>query len=229
MPDVRHWIDLLGTFYEQYGYLVVFLGTLGENTALLGVVLPGNTLALLGAFYARQGTLSLGWVIVLAWLGTVLGYHVDYLIGRFMLGRITTVLSASAAGRRFRLAGRLRLANRLLAKHGGKAILISHVVGHFRSFVALSAGATRMRYRRFLAFELVAAAIWSTVFCLFGYFLGGERERLQIFVERFGWALLFALVALYLVRRFVAPRLAERLAVLRRLLSTWMQTRPAGR
>jgi membrane protein DedA with SNARE-associated domain len=66
----------------------VFLGTLGENTAFPGLLLPGNSLALLGAMYARLGTLQLGWVILLATLGTVLGYHIDYLFGRFVLARL---------------------------------------------------------------------------------------------------------------------------------------------
>ena len=43
--SLNEWIKLLGEFYDQYGYLVVFLGTLGENTALLGLLLPGNSLA----------------------------------------------------------------------------------------------------------------------------------------------------------------------------------------
>jgi membrane protein DedA with SNARE-associated domain len=60
---IREWIDFLSGFYDQYGYTLVFLGSLGENTAALGLVLPGGTLALLGAVYARVGTLNLGWVI----------------------------------------------------------------------------------------------------------------------------------------------------------------------
>ena len=68
-------IEWLGSLYNQYGYLIVFLGALGENTAFLGLILPGGTLALLGAFYARAGTLNIGWVIFFAWIGTVLGYH----------------------------------------------------------------------------------------------------------------------------------------------------------
>src|SRR5258708_12828967 len=83
--NIREWIDLLAQLYDQYGYILVFLGSLGENTALLGLVLPGSTLALLGAVYARLGTLNLGWVIFFAWLGTVLAYHADYLFGRFVL------------------------------------------------------------------------------------------------------------------------------------------------
>lgn len=84
---IQNLIDLLRDLYDQYGYLIVFLGALGENTALLGLALPGGTLALLGAFYARQGTLNVFWVIFFAWIGTVLGYHADYLIGRFALAR----------------------------------------------------------------------------------------------------------------------------------------------
>src|SRR5579859_1325750 len=127
--SLKDLIELLGQFYNNYGYLTVFLGTLGENTALLGLLLPGNSLALLGAVYARLGSLNLGWVIVLATLGTVLGYHIDYLLGRFVLARVATRWSVSKFGRRIRLAGRLRLASRLIAKHGGKAILMSHLVG----------------------------------------------------------------------------------------------------
>src|SRR5262245_10076061 len=87
--------DQLHQLYEHYGYLLVFLGALGENTALLGFVLPGGSLALLGAFYARQGTLNLGLVILLAWLGTVIGYSADYALGRYVYGRIEPRLYAS--------------------------------------------------------------------------------------------------------------------------------------
>ena len=140
--SLNEWIKLLGEFYNHYGYVTVFLGTLGENTAFLGLLLPGNSLALLGAVYARLGMLNLGWVILLATLGTIFGYHIDYLLGRFVLARFATGWSTSRLGRRIRLAGRLRLARLLIAKHGGKAILISHLFGQLRSFVALSAGLT---------------------------------------------------------------------------------------
>lgn len=191
-------IARLGSLYDQYGYLIVFLGTLGENTALVGLILPGNTLALLGAFYARAGTLNIGWVIFAAWLGTVLGYHVDYLIGRFLLGRYAPAWSASRLGRRFRLAGRLRLGQRMLRKYGGRTIFISHVIGHLRSFVALSAGMTRMRYRRFLGYELIAALFWTGGYCLLGYLLGAQFQALQGMIEHWGLLLIPALVALYL-------------------------------
>ncbi len=208
---LNEWIKLLGEFYNHYGYLTVFLGTLGENTALLGLLLPGNSLALLGAVYARLGTLHLGWVILLASLGTILGYHIDYLLGRFVLARVASGWSTSRLGRRIRLAGRLRLARMLIAKHGGKAILISHLIGQLRSFVALSAGMTRMNYLRFLGYELVAATLWNTAFCLLGYLLAAEVDRLQLLIGRAGWVLLGALVLFLLAWRFFRQCMRQRI------------------
>jgi membrane protein DedA with SNARE-associated domain len=204
MPTIpiREWIEILGTFYDQYGYLVVFLGTLGENTALLGLILPGNSLALLGAFYAREGTLNLGWVIFFAWLGTVLGYHADYLLGSFVLTHAMTRWSRSRLGQRLRLAGRIRLARKMLTQHGGKAIVFSHVIGHMRSFVALTAGITRMNYLHFLCFEAFAALLWNTAYSLLGYFIAVEIDRLQIIIERSGWVILAIVALLFIVWRW---------------------------
>lgn len=218
MPTLSlyEWIELLGQFYTHYGYLSVFLGTLGENTALLGLLLPGNSLALLGAVYARLGTLNLGWVIFLASLGTILGYHVDYLLGRFILTRVAAGWSTSRLGRRIRLAGRLRLARLLIAKHGGKAILMSHLAGQLRSFVALSAGMTRMNYLRFLGYELLAASLWNTAFCLLGYLLAAEVDRLQMLIERAGWVFVGVLVLLFLAWRFFGKRMRQRIRQERR-------------
>jgi membrane protein DedA with SNARE-associated domain len=204
--DLNQWLDVLETLYDDYGYLIVFFGALCENTALLGLLLPGGTLALLGAFYAQQGALGLGWVIAFAWIGTVAGYNADYLIGRLLLTRLASRLYTSWLGRRLRLAGRLRLGRRFLYRHGGKAILLSHLIGHIRSFVALSAGATRMPYRRFLAFELVAALLWNTAFCLIGYAAGTERERAVQFLESSGWIAFAMVAALVVVWRVVRWR-----------------------
>ncbi len=177
--SLLEWIKALETLYDQYGYLIVFLGSMGENTALLGLLLPGNSLALLGAFYARLGTLQLGWVIFFAWLGTVIGYHIDYLLGRYALGYLIVRWGKTALGRRLRLAAHIRLAQRMLYKHGGKAILISHAVGHLRSFVALSAGITHMKYPQFLLFEAIAALLWNTAFSLLGYLVAVNLDLLE--------------------------------------------------
>ncbi|HEY7833961.1 MAG TPA: DedA family protein [Ktedonobacterales bacterium] len=211
MLDLSGWLDALRQVYDQAGYPLVFLGTLGENTALLGLLLPGSTLAVLGGFYARQGALNLWWVLPLAWCGTVLGYTLDYAFGRLVLGRMAGQWGTTQLGRRLRLAGRMRMARTFLARHGGKAILLSHIVGHIRSFVALGAGASQMRFRRFLGFELVAGLLWSSLYVLIGYLVGAEQDLLLRIIERSGWVILAAAVAGYLLYRLARPHLRRHL------------------
>jgi membrane protein DedA with SNARE-associated domain len=232
MPTIplHAWIEALGTFYDQYGYLIVFLGTFGENTALLGLILPGNSLALLGAFYARAGTLNLGWVIFFAWLGTVLGYHVDYLIGRYALAQAMARWGRTTLGRRLRIAGRIRLARRMLAKHGGKSILLSHAIGHIRSFVALSAGITHMKYSQFLFFESIAALFWNTLFSLLGYFIAMEIDRLEMIIRQAGGVIFALFVLAFLAWRWWSGKRGRALKRRRKLsrLSSHLQTTSAS-
>jgi membrane-associated protein len=222
---IHNLINLLRDLYDQYGYLIVFLGALGENTAVLGLVMPGGTLALLGAFYARQGTLNLAWVIFFAWIGTVLGYHADYLLGRFALAKIMARWGNSPLGLRLRLAGRLRLTHRMIARYGGRAILVSHVVGHIRSFVALSAGATHMPYRRFLTFEMLAALVWNIGFSVLGYLAGAQYDTVMPIIERAGWVIAAVVITVLLVWKVGLPWLRKRRHAAHRRLSV---TKPAA-
>jgi membrane-associated protein len=104
----------------------------------------------------------------------------------------------------------------LIAKHGGKAILISHLSGQLRSFVALSAGMTRMRYLRFLGFELIAATLWNTAFCLLGFSLASQIDLLQMLIERTGWIFFGILVVLFLAWRLFRQRARQRMRDKRR-------------
>ncbi|WP_376796950.1 DedA family protein [Thermogemmatispora sp.] len=200
-------LDQLEQLYEQYGYLAALLGAFCENTALLGLLLPGGSLALLAAFLAGSGQLNIGGVFLCVWLGTLLGYHCDYLMGRLLLARVVFRRFPVGYGRRWRLAARLRLARRWLHRHGGKAIVFSHLVGHMRSLTALSAGMLAMRYQRFLLWELLAAGLWSGLYCLLGYLLAGEYALLSRLLQGSGWAA--SLVVLGIALGWMAWRLSR--------------------
>src|SRR5918912_3028 len=116
MPDLSHMIDALRAAYDTWGYPLVLLGALLENTALLGLVLPGGSLVLLGAVYAQQGVLAWPLVLVLGWLGMVLGTSLDYAVGRWAL-RATLGQTRLMA----RLEPKLAAAQRFLERHGAWA------------------------------------------------------------------------------------------------------------
>lgn len=180
MPDLHVLLDGLRHAYGTWGYPIVFLGAMLENTVLLGLILPGGTLVMLGAVYAHDGSMALPLVLLLAFLGMVTGTSLDYALGR--LG-----LHSAMSHTRFapRLEPRLAQAERFLERWGAWAFLLAHFIGHVRSFLAITAGMTRLPIRRFLLYEGTAALIWNLIFVGVGYTLGENLGRLQYLM---GWA-----------------------------------------
>jgi membrane-associated protein len=57
-------------------------------------------------------------------------------------------------------------------KHGGKTIIYAKFVPIIRTFAAFIAGVGKMRYARFLAFNVFGAIGWVTLMITLGYVLG---------------------------------------------------------
>jgi membrane protein DedA with SNARE-associated domain len=201
MPDLQALGDALRLAYHDWGYPIILLSALLENTALLGFVLPGGSMLLLGAVYAQQGILSLPLVVLCGWVGMVLGTSLDYALGRWGLQELL---------RRSRLRGRLdpKLgeAERFLERHGAGALLLAHFVGHLRSFVAMTAGASRLPYRRFLRYECLAALVWNAIWTLLGYLVGENMGLVQRYMAGAGIVMVLMALAAYLVYRLYGRR-----------------------
>jgi membrane protein DedA with SNARE-associated domain len=199
MLDLQHAVDALRAAYGTWGYPLVLFGALLENTALFGLVLPGGSLVLLGAAYAQQGVLALPLVLLLGWLGMVLGTSLDYAFGRWGL--------RSTLGQTWlmvRLDPKLVRAERFLERHGAWALLLAHFIGHVRSFVAITAGTSRLPYRRFVVYEGMAALAWNLVWVIAGYVVGENLGFLQRLTGGAGVTIALLAVAGYVGYRLVA-------------------------
>src|SRR5688500_2663109 len=75
-------IELVQPYFHQYGYLIVFATTLLENSAFLGVVVPGDAVLLLAGFYSQRQALELEAVMAFAFVGAVTGDTIAYVVGR---------------------------------------------------------------------------------------------------------------------------------------------------
>jgi membrane protein DedA with SNARE-associated domain len=153
---------------------------------------------LLGAVYAQQGILALPLVLLLGWLGMVLGTSLDYAFGRWAL-RSTLGHTRLMA----RLEPKLGEAERFLERHGAWAFVLAHFIGHVRSFVAITAGTSRLPYRRFLLYEGMAALAWNLVWLIAGYEVGAHLGVLQRLMGGAGSALVLLAVTGYLGYRLV--------------------------
>ena len=144
----------LSEFLAQYGYLAVFAGAL----------LEGETVLLLAGFAAQQGYLSLPWVIVVALCGGVLGDQACFLLVRRYGRRLLERFPSLALGVQ-------RVDRLLLRYHSGLIVGLRFLYG-LRLIGPLAIGMSTVRTARFVAFNLIGAALWAPLVGGAGYLFG---------------------------------------------------------
>lgn len=209
-------VDRIVEFLEPYlsapwGYLIVGTATFLENSVGAGVIVPGETLVIIGGFYAHIGDLSLSWVAAAACVGAILGDNTGYLIGR----RYGRGLLERHGHRLFVTRERLERADRYYRAHGGKTVFLGRFIPVVRSLGFIVAGIARMEWPRFLAYDVLGATIWGVGHSILGYLLGASYERWKGYLTPVGLAVLVLLLLLIggskllLARRKIEEELGE--------------------
>jgi membrane-associated protein len=142
--------------------LLVFLLPALEASALLGVVVPGETSVLLGGVFAHEGRLPLAAVMIAAVLGAVVGDNIGYLLGARLGPRLLTRASGRAGER-------LQRARSFVQRFGPPAVLLGRWVAVLRALVPSVAGASGLRYRSFAVYNLAGGAVWGVAVAGLGY------------------------------------------------------------
>jgi membrane protein DedA with SNARE-associated domain len=189
-----HW---LAEAFARYGYAVVVVGIFFEGC---GLPLPGETVLLAGGFFARQGSLSLEWLLPLAFVAAAAGDNTGYWIGR-RGGRAWVTRHGRWVGL---TPKRLESVDSFFARHGAKTILASRFLSGVRAFAPLFAGLSGIPWRRFAAFNAAACLLWSLAIGLLGYGFGESWGRAEHVIGRAGLSVLVvaaALILLAVVRR----------------------------
>jgi membrane protein DedA with SNARE-associated domain len=164
--------------------LVVFV----EDALFVGLVIPGESAAILGGVAAARGHVSLAALIVTVVVAAVIGDSVGYEVGRHFGPRILQLRALDK--RRARLAD----AQGFLARRGGMAVLLGRWVAFFRAVMPALAGASRMPYRSFLAFNAIGGIVWGVVVVTAGYLAGSSYARVEKAVGRDGALIAVAVV-----------------------------------
>lgn len=185
--------------------VAAFCAAFVESLVGLGVIFPGGTVVILSGFAARAGG-GAGFVEVssAAWLGMTLGTVADYWLGRFFGRRLVPRRAPWRLACRWRHT--LRVARGFMDRWGWWAIIAANLAGPGRSAVAVAAGASAWSFGSFLAGQMLASLMWSTVYCGVGFFVARESAAVEEVASS-----LALLVVVLVVAAFVVPALLGRL------------------
>ena len=161
----QHLVRLANTM-GGWVYALLFLIVFAETGLVVTPFLPGDSLLFaVGTLCAVEGSpLNVYAVSLLLFVAAVLGDAVNYQIGY----RVGPKVFKSDTSRWLNKKHLLKT-QEFYERYGGKAIIIARFVPVIRTFAPFVAGVGKMRYRRFVAFNVIGAALWVLLLVPAGY------------------------------------------------------------
>jgi membrane protein DedA with SNARE-associated domain len=150
-----------------------------EDAIFIGFVVPGETAAVLAGVGAGLGHVALWLPVVVVVVAAIAGDSVGYEVGHRFFG--PWVLTGRFLAPH---AARIERAQAFLRRRGGIAVFLGRFTAFFRAMMPALAGASRMPYPRFLAWNAAGGLIWGTLFVVVGYVAGASYHQVEQQVGR---------------------------------------------
>ena len=173
------------------GYAVLTAIVFAETGLLAGFFLPGDSLLVTaGLLASTDGLLNIWALVALLSAAAIAGDSTGYAIGYHLGSRLFT----REDSRLFR-KDHLRRTQRFYEKYGAKTIVLARFVPIVRTFAPTVAGVGRMRYARFLLFNVAGGLGWVASMTLIGYGLGRSIPDIE---HKIHWVIAVVIVLSFL-------------------------------
>ncbi|MEW6659376.1 MAG: DedA family protein [Thermodesulfobacteriota bacterium] len=199
-------MESIPQFLSHYGYLGIFLLLM---VGIVGLPIPDEIILMFAGYLIFKGSFQPVPTAATALLGTFCGITVSYSLGRsagfYFLQKYGHYLHISLA--------RLARTQAWFHRVGKWAIFFGYFIMGVRHLAALTAGASRMRFRVFALFAYSGGFLWTLSYVYLGYFLGEELPKLSPEL-RLGFLIATGIVilsisAFFICRHFKNRRLAS--------------------
>ena len=193
---------LFGISLEE---LIATVGVIGvaaiifaESGLLIGFFLPGDTLLFTMGLLAHEGTIStdVHTLVFVLFIAAALGDNVGYMFGKRVGPRIFRKRDSLLFHQ-----DNLQRAEAFYEKYGPMTIIIARFVPIVRTFAPIVAGVGKMKYRKFLTFNIIGAFLWTAGITYVGYFGGAFLEDRGIEIDH----LILPIIAFAMAVTLISP------------------------
>jgi membrane-associated protein len=168
LTDPERLIHLLSAVMTGwYGYALLAGIVFAETGLLVGLFLPGDSLLFTVGVVTGAGELDIVKVCTLLTVMSILGDQSGYFLGYRSGPRIFRKKDSLVFKQEY-----VKRTQDFYEKHGGKTLIYAKFVPIVRTFAPFMAGVGRMKYSRFLMFNVVGGVLWVVSMTTAGYYLG---------------------------------------------------------
>jgi membrane-associated protein len=187
VPDIAlHHHTVLAVNVLDAQSLISTFGTIGiavvlfaETGLLVGLFLPGDSLLFTAGVLAATRSdspvhLTLGWVLLAAAAGALIGAQTGYLLGRAVGPRLLERAD------RPRLSAATERTSEFLRRYGeGKAIVLARFIPVVRTVINPLVGVLRLPVRTFIIWQVLGGLVWSLGVPVAGSELGSHTHNID--------------------------------------------------
>jgi membrane protein DedA with SNARE-associated domain len=156
VEDIGQLIAGLENIVRHYGAFAVMPILAIEA---IGAPVPGESLLIFASVLAGRGEMSLPALLIFAWVGSVIGDNLGFLIGR-KLGRKTVLRYGAKVGLTNERFSKIEIT---YVRYGSATVLFARFFSILRQLNGIVAGILGMSWWRFVLFDAVGTALWVTV------------------------------------------------------------------
>lgn len=153
-------------YFGGWTYIILFLVIFAETGLIFFPFLPGDSLLFAVGAFSALGHIDITTVLISLFFAAILGDSLNYFIGKTFGKKIVDNPKIPINQEH------LDETQRFYEKNGGKTIVIARFIPIIRTFAPFVAGASKMRYKDFMFFNIMGAFVWVFAFTLAGFYFG---------------------------------------------------------
>lgn len=170
-------LDLLA-IVRMLGPVGLSLIVFAESGLFFGFFLPGDSLLFSAGLLTTLGFFGVWPLAVLVSISAILGDSVGFWFGVKVGPKIF-----SREDSLFFHKQHIEQTEKFYEKYGPRTIILARFVPIVRTFAPILAGVGRMKYKKFLLYNIIGGVLWAFALVFLGYFLGALVPRAENYIS----------------------------------------------
>ncbi len=191
----HHLLIFTQNHFGMWGYIVLFLSSLFEGIPIIGVVIPGSSIAVGIGIFSKFSHIQVMPLIATGTIGAFLGDILGYAIGYTWGNEAVRVLGKWM----FYTEERKNSLENFLIKHPAKFIIWGRFNTLARALSPMLFGVSKFNFREYCSYAFLSSFIWSVIHIGGGYIFGRAIQVALRYASIFVlFALAFSVLAYFL-------------------------------
>jgi membrane protein DedA with SNARE-associated domain len=176
---------------QSLGYFGVFFLMVLNASA---IPIPSEVTLPFAGFLASQGGLTLIFVIVVGVLGDLVGSIIGYSIGYFLEENLLLALIRKYGKFILVTEHDYHKVTNWIKKYGAPVVFIGKMLPGVKSFTAVAAGITEVKFIKFVISNVLAALVYVSFVTYVGFYLGSKWDTLGGYFRKFELVIVIFLI-----------------------------------